>query len=81
MLEQYVRLGPSLAGDEGSNVTVERGFDPSAIRLLGDVKGDPPFRGTLTHHGWRVERLDLPPLPAGQDPRVVAPAEVEIRPA
>ena len=32
---------------------VPRGFDPSEIRLIGEAKGEPPFKGTLRHHGWR----------------------------
>jgi hypothetical protein len=42
------------------------------------VTGDPPFRGTLKHHGWRVKGYKLPKPPEGQDDLVVAPAEVEI---
>ena len=53
-------------------------FDPSAIRLTGNVTGQPPFRGILQHHGWRVKNYTLPPLPEGQDQFVLAPAEVEL---
>ena len=53
-------------------------FDPSAIRLTGNVSGEPPFRGALRHAGWRAVQVKLPAQPSGQDPRIVAPAEVEI---
>ncbi len=57
---------------------VDAGFDPSRIRLVGNVTGEPPFTGTLKHHGWRTARVALPALSGAQDPSVVAPAEVEL---
>jgi hypothetical protein len=59
-------------------VEVPPGFDPSAIRLTGNVTGQPPFRGTLQHHGWRVKDYTLQPAPQGQDEFVIQPAEVEL---
>ncbi len=63
---------------EGSKVTVEAGFDPSAIRLTGRVIGKPPFTGCLIHRGWRVADVKLPKLSDGHDTRVLATAEVEL---
>ena len=54
------------------------GFDPSAVRVIGNVTGQPPFTGTLRHHGWRVKELRIAAPPAGQDEFVVQPAEVEL---
>ena len=48
------------------------------MRLIGKVSGEPPFTGTLRHHGWRVTEVKLPTLTDGVDRRVLAPAEVEI---
>lgn len=77
VLTDHVRLRPVLDGEEGSLVTVPRGFDPAEIQLTGDVKGEPPFKGILRHRGWRIERIDLP-LKTSAEVGVVAPAEVEI---
>jgi len=77
-LDERVELQRIFAAEEGTTVTVEPGFDPSAVRLSGNVTGTPPFRGTLQHAGWRATRVTLPPAPEGSDPNVVAPAEVEI---
>jgi hypothetical protein len=77
-LEDHVTLKPILAGEEGATVTVPSGFDPSAIRLTGNVTGQPPFTGTLRHHGWRANEVKLAKPPAGADPFVVQPAEVEL---
>jgi hypothetical protein len=42
------------------------------------VKGEPPFKGTLRHHGWTVRKVKLPTATANVDYAVVAPAEVEL---
>jgi hypothetical protein len=77
-VREHLRLEPVLSQEEGATVEVPPGFDPSAIRLTGMVTGQPPFRGTLKHHGWRVHNYTLAPLPEGQDPFVIQPAEVEL---
>ena len=77
-LKEHLVLEPVLAQAEGSNVEVPAGFDPSAIRLTGNVTGQPPFRGTLQHHGWRVKEIKLAAPPEGQDEMVLMPAEVEL---
>jgi hypothetical protein len=77
-LQEHLVLEPVMKEAEGAKVTVPVGFDPSAIRLTGNVTGKPPFAGTLQHHGWRVKELKLAAPPAGQDAFVVQPAEVEL---
>lgn len=77
-LKEHLDLQPILAQPEGSAVEIPSGFDPSAVRLTGNVTGQPPFRGTLQHHGWRVKEIKLAPPPAGQDEFVLMPAEVEL---
>jgi hypothetical protein len=78
-LEQYMTLEPIIEGEEDTSVTVEAGFDPAAVKLVGNVAGQPPLRGLLRHRGWRATRLNLPPLaPQGTGRAIVAPAEVEL---
>jgi hypothetical protein len=77
-LKEHLTLEPVLPQAEGETVEVPPGFDPSAVRLTGNVTGQPPFRGTLQHHGWRVKDYHLPAPPEGQDPFVIAPAEVDL---
>ncbi len=78
VLKEHLTLEPVLPQAEGDAVEVPVGFDPSAIRLTGNVTGQPPFRGVLKHHGWRVKDFTLAKPPEGQDEFVVAPAEVEL---
>jgi len=77
-LKEHLVLEPVLHQGEGAAVDVPAGFDPSAIRLTGNVTGNPPFRGTLQHHGWRAKEIKLASPPEGQDELVLMPAEVEL---
>ena len=76
-LKLAVTVEPVMPGEEGATVTVPAGFDPAAIRLGGAVSGAPPFTGVLRHSGWRATSVNLPKR-SGNDPQVIAPAEVEI---
>src|SRR5439155_4619483 len=46
-LKQHAVIEPVLGGNEGDNTTVQAGFDPSAIRVVGNVTGSPPFTGAI----------------------------------
>ena len=78
VLDQYLTLEPVLSEAEGANVTVAAGFNPERVRLTGNVAGEPPFRGALKHHGWVATDVRFPALSPTLDPRVIAPAEVEL---
>lgn len=78
VLDQHLTFEAVMPGEEESRVSVPKGFDPAEIRLIGEAKGEPPFRGTLRHHGWRVLESKLPALAEGIDRSVIAPAEVEL---
>ncbi len=78
-LRDYLTLEPVLGAAEGESVTVTADFDPAAVRLTGNVAGNPPFRGVLKHHGWRVKAAQWPTLPGSRpDATILAPAEVEL---
>jgi hypothetical protein len=77
-LKEHLVLEPVIDKQEESTVEVPAGFDPSAVRLTGNVTGQPPFRGILRHHGWRAREIKLAPPPEGQDELVLQPAEVEL---
>ena len=77
-LDKHLQPAPVLEEAEGETVTVEEGFDPAAVKLTGNVTGEPPFEGVLRHRGWKVSRKALPVLAPSQDSTIIAPAEVEI---
>jgi hypothetical protein len=76
-LAAHLELKPVRGEREGGPVTLDV-LEPNAVKLVGNVSGTAPFRGTLRHRGWRVEALRLPKLAPGSDPHVLAPAEVEL---
>ena len=80
VLERLFALVPVAAQQEGDEIEVTAGFDPARYRLTGNVEGEPPFRGHLTHHGWEATRCDLP-LWSGKEAaaRIIAPVEVELK--
>jgi len=78
VLDQYLSFEPVMPGEQDEKVSVPKGFDPAEVRLVGEAKGEPPYKGTLRHHGWRVVDAKLPALTDGVDRTVIAPAEVEI---
>jgi len=77
-ITEHMNIEPVMKEDEGSDIMIEEGFDPSVIRLTGNVVGSPPFKGVLRHNGWRVSTTDIPPLPKNQELSIIEPAEVEI---
>jgi hypothetical protein len=77
-LHQHLTLDPVRDEQEGVRITLQKGFDASAVRLTGNVVGQPPFNGTLAHRGWRATGVKLPKIAEGHDASVLAPAEVEL---
>ncbi len=77
-LNKYLAPEAVIDRNEGDEITVDSGFDASAVKLTGNVTGAPPFKGVLQHRGWRATAFDLPTLSGSQDPGIIAPAEVEI---
>jgi hypothetical protein len=78
VLREHFKIVPVRDEAEGSRVALPAGFDAAAVRLTGNVVGQPPFNGSLRHRGWRVAEVRLPQLAEGHDTRVLAAAEVEL---
>jgi hypothetical protein len=77
VLKQHLTLEPILDPDQPT-ATVPKGFDPSAVRVVGNVTGEPPFTGSVEHPGWKVKEIRLPQVAEGQDQFVIQPAEVQL---
>ncbi|MFP4477429.1 MAG: DUF2760 domain-containing protein [Desulfatibacillaceae bacterium] len=78
VMEKHLSPEPVMSREEGDEVVVEPGFDPDSVKLVGNVSGQPPFKGVLRHRGWRAGKFDLPTFHTHGDPRIMAPAEVEV---
>ncbi len=83
IFDEHIVLKPIYDQPEGTEVTVEEGFDADAIRLAGKVVGRPPFKGVVKHRGWRLVKIDLPKFTdfkkGEKGEFVLAPAEIEIQ--
>lgn len=78
VIAEYFTLAPVRSEQEETQLSLPAGFDAAETRLTGNVVGEPPFRGTLVHRGWKAVEVKLPKLAAGHDANIIAPAEVEL---
>lgn len=78
-LEEFVTLRPLLSEDEGAVITIPKGYDPSVIKVIGRVKGEPPYQGVLRHKGWKAHKESLPKTTIQGERSVVCPAEIEVK--
>jgi len=82
-LTRYLKLAPVIDAVESTFLKLDLAApyysDPAALKFLGNVpaSGKAPG-GILRHKGWRVERIELPPIPATGSLAVIQPAEVEV---
>lgn len=77
-LKGHLEIAPIRSEAEGDNVTLPEGYDVQANKLVGNVSGKPPYKGSVQHRGWRAQRLQLPSEVGNHDPSVLAQAEVEL---
>ena len=78
VLRDHFSITPVRPEAEGSRIALPDGFDARAIRLTGNVVGQAPFKGSLSHRGWRATETRLPKLTESHDVTVLAQAEVEL---
>ncbi len=78
-LEKYLKLEPVVSNPEGQTITLKPGFDAVAIKVVGNVAGDPPFTGVVRHRGWRAVGIEIPTLTNIRDAGLIAPAEIEVQ--
>lgn len=80
VLARLFDLRPVVDDEEGAAIEVPAGFDAGKYRLVGNVTGEPPYRGKLTHHGWQAAKCELPAWTGSPaSARIVAPVEVELK--
>jgi hypothetical protein len=78
VLRAHLQIEPIRAEPEGQPVTLEPGFDPSKVKLTGNVAGQGRMHGVLRHRGWQASVLQLPTLVDRASSGVLCPAEVEL---
>ncbi len=78
-VEELVTIRPLREESEGSLVHIQKGYDPTEIKVVGKIKGEPPFTGILVHRGWKAQKRSLPKKTEPSRSDVIASAEVEIK--
>ena len=78
VINDYFTLNTVRSEQEGSKITLAKGFDASEARLTGNIVGQAPFTGSLVHKGWKVTDIRLPKLTQGHNAKIIAAAEVEL---
>lgn len=76
-IEEMVTVRPLYEESEGARIRVPAGFDPSQVKLTGNVVGQPPYEGILVHRGWKAAKRSLPKQEVAQSD-VICPAQVEV---
>jgi hypothetical protein len=79
VIEELVTIRPLKDEQEGSTFQVPKGYHPAEIKVVGQVKGEPPFTGILIHRGWKAQKRSLPKRIGEQTPEIICPAEVEVK--
>lgn len=78
-LEDLVSIRPLKDEAEGSTIQVPKGYNPTEIKIVGKIKGEPPFTGVLIHRGWKAQKRSLPQKTGELISTVICPAEVEFK--
>ena len=80
-LQEHFKISPIRREAQGSIVEVAPGYAADEYRLVGKIRGEAPFSGTLVHRGWKAESVELPRIVRISADRLptIAPAEVELR--
>ena len=80
-LKRYFTFAPVIDGVEGTQATAATAGTLAAdgVKFLGNVpaKGKPQG-GALRHKGWKVDKVNLPAVPGGQNLNILAQAEIEV---
>lgn len=79
-VEELVTIRPLREEAEGTLIQIPKGYNPTEIKIIGKIKGEPPFTGILVHRGWKAQKRSLPKKTELPLSEVIASAEVEIKP-
>lgn len=78
VLGSHLHIAAIRGEPEGQLVALEPGFDPSRVKLTGNVSGSGRLSGVLRHRGWLATEIHLPKVIDAAGTRVLCPAEVEL---
>ncbi len=77
-LEQWLSIRPYFDQLEGEEVSLSEDYDRQSVKVVGNVRGKPPYKGVIRHRGWRASKHALPKEIHERDQTLICPAEVEV---
>lgn len=79
VLERFFDIQPLSDAEEGATIEPPEDFDPQHYHLIGNVTGDGPMSGSMTHHGWVAQKCEVPKWNGKEKSRnIIAPIEVQV---
>ena len=79
VLDRIFDLHPLTDQEDGAQIETPADFDTGRYSLTGNVSGEAPYKGKLTHHGWEAKQCQLPNWTGSKtSTNVVAPIEIEL---
>jgi len=81
VLNEHFKISPISEAEEGSQITLPADYAADEYRLTGKISGNPPFKGTLLHKGWKADSVKLPRIVNTNENCLpsIAPAQVEVK--
>ena len=77
VLEENFYIKPLFNKTEGEKILLDEEFDPTEIKMSGNVPDKAPYNGELRHKGWKSDKVKLPKRTGKINVNVVYPAEIE----
>ena len=77
VLDENFNIKPLFDKVEGERISLNEDFDPTEIKMSGNVPEKAPYNGDLRHKGWKSEKVKLPKRTGKVNAKVVCPAEIE----
>jgi hypothetical protein len=77
VLNENFDVKPLFTAAEGEMVLLDEDFNPSEVRMTGNVPGKSPYEGKLRHKGWIVNNVNLPKKTGKVNGRIICPADIE----
>ena len=79
VLERFFDIQPLSDAEEGANIDAPENHDPQKYHLIGNVVGDGPVSGQMTHHGWIAKKCEVPDWKGKSESRnIIAPIEIQV---
>ena len=78
-VEDMITVRAIYEESEGCEVKIPQGYDPSEVKVVGNVTGEGPYTGRLVHKGWKAHKISLPKQVGEINEAVLCAAEVEVK--